>query len=173
MSLSQEEIVQEFMNCQQRLRAMAYAMCYDYHVVDDIMQEVVITLIKKRESYDDSRAFAPWAAGVTRLKILEYLRKNKRAPLPVDDDLLMHLQDSMLRVMENMDLKERANAMMSCIGKLPADGRQVLLMKYNGRLSVKQISAKIKRTVTGTQSLLQRLRLKILDCVQDRLRRAI
>ena len=170
MPLSQEQIVQQFMNCQTRLRAMAYSMCMDYHIVDDIMQEVAVTLIKKRASFDETKPFAPWAAGITRFKVLEYFRKNKKSPVPMDDELLIRIQDNMLTAMQEIDMEERANAVTHCISKLPDENAELLKMKYIKSYPVKKIADEINRSVVGTQSLLQRVRGKVLECVQKTLK---
>ncbi|WP_114521317.1 sigma-70 family RNA polymerase sigma factor [Altererythrobacter sp. ZODW24] len=46
--------------------------------IDDLMQETLMSLHKKRASYDPSRAFLPWLAAIARYRWVDQLRKTYR-----------------------------------------------------------------------------------------------
>lgn len=46
--------------------------------VDDLVQEVLISLHRKRASYDPSRAFLPWLAAIARYRWVDRLRQTYR-----------------------------------------------------------------------------------------------
>ena len=50
------------------------------HMVDDLVQEVLISLHAKRASYDADRPFYPWLAAIARYRWIDQLRKLQRMP---------------------------------------------------------------------------------------------
>ncbi len=47
--------------------------------VDDLVQETLISLHKKRATYDPSRPFLPWLAAIARYRWVDQLRRTYRA----------------------------------------------------------------------------------------------
>ncbi|MEQ1510557.1 MAG: sigma-70 family RNA polymerase sigma factor [Sphingopyxis sp.] len=61
------------------------------HEVDDLVQETLISLHRKRATYDPARPFLPWLAAIARYRWVDRLRQTYRAAtesfegdLPVD-----------------------------------------------------------------------------------------
>lgn len=62
------------------IRAMASRALRERADVEDAVQDVLITLHKIRHTYDPSRPFRPWLAGIARHRLLDRLRaKGRRA----------------------------------------------------------------------------------------------
>ena len=55
-----------------------YARKIGPHVLDDLVQDTLISLHRKRASYDPSRAFLPWLAAIARYRWIDHLRKSYR-----------------------------------------------------------------------------------------------
>ncbi len=49
------------------------------HMVDDLVQDTLISLHSKRASLDPSRAFYPWLAAIARYRWIDALRKLTRS----------------------------------------------------------------------------------------------
>jgi RNA polymerase sigma-70 factor (ECF subfamily) len=47
--------------------------------IEDLVQEVLISLHSKRASYDPARPFYPWLAAIARYRWVDHLRKQTRA----------------------------------------------------------------------------------------------
>lgn len=56
-----------------------YARKIGAHVLDDLVQDTLISLHRKRASYDPSRAFLPWLAAIARYRWIDHLRKAYRS----------------------------------------------------------------------------------------------
>jgi len=56
-----------------------YARKIGPHVLDDLVQDTLISLHRKRASYDPSRAFLPWLAAIARYRWIDHLRKAYRS----------------------------------------------------------------------------------------------
>ncbi len=49
------------------------------HQLDDLVQDVLLALHHKRDSWDASRAFLPWLAAIARYRWVDHLRKVYRS----------------------------------------------------------------------------------------------
>lgn len=56
-----------------------YARKIGAHALDDLVQDTLISLHRKRASYDSGRAFLPWLAAIARYRWIDHLRKAYRA----------------------------------------------------------------------------------------------
>jgi RNA polymerase sigma factor (sigma-70 family) len=53
---------------------------------EDIVQEVLLTIHLKRETWDQSRPIGPWIAAITRNKLFDVLRRRgRRVNVPIED----------------------------------------------------------------------------------------
>lgn len=55
-----------------------YARKIGPHILEDLVQDTLISLHRKRASYDPSRAFLPWLAAIARYRWVDHLRKTYR-----------------------------------------------------------------------------------------------
>lgn len=55
------------------------------HLVDDLIQETLVSLHRKRASWDGTRAFLPWLAAIARYRWIDMLRRQRDSD-ELDDD---------------------------------------------------------------------------------------
>ncbi|MBA4748435.1 MAG: sigma-70 family RNA polymerase sigma factor [Sphingopyxis sp.] len=55
------------------------------HLVDDLIQETLVSLHRKRASWDGDRAFLPWLAAIARYRWIDMLRRQRESD-ELDDD---------------------------------------------------------------------------------------
>jgi RNA polymerase sigma-70 factor (ECF subfamily) len=56
--------------------------------VEDLVQETLISLHRKRASYDPTLPFSAWLHGIARYRLIDFLRREyRRATVPLDDQL--------------------------------------------------------------------------------------
>jgi RNA polymerase sigma-70 factor (ECF subfamily) len=72
------------------VRAVAHSRCRSLGApegeVEDIVQEVLLTLHLKRGTWDRSRPIGPWVAAITRNKLIDILRQRGRhITVPIED----------------------------------------------------------------------------------------
>ncbi len=49
------------------------------HLIDDLVQETMISMHAKRATFDPDRAFLPWLAAIARFRWIDQLRRSYRA----------------------------------------------------------------------------------------------
>lgn len=56
------------------------------HEAEDLVQEVLLTVHRKRETYDAGQPFTPWVYALARYKLLDHFRRaRRRLTVPIDD----------------------------------------------------------------------------------------
>jgi RNA polymerase sigma-70 factor (ECF subfamily) len=63
---------------QRHILAVAFKMTGDWHIAQDIAQDVFITLMEKIDTFDPERNFFPWIYRVAINRSIDYLRRSGR-----------------------------------------------------------------------------------------------
>ncbi len=100
--------------------------------IDDLVQETLISLHKKRSTYDPTRPFLPWLAAIARYRWIDQLRKTGRAG------------EVELHDIHGVDSDEEAIASKLSLARLldqirPEQARVITLVKIEG-LSIAEAS---------------------------------
>jgi RNA polymerase sigma-70 factor (ECF subfamily) len=72
------------------VRAVARSRCQRWGApeseVEDVVQEVLLTIHLKRGTWDQSMPIAPWVAAITRNKLIDVLRRRgRRVSVPIEE----------------------------------------------------------------------------------------
>ena len=94
--------------------------------VDDVVQEVLITIHRARATYDPSRPFLPWLRAIAQRRAIDGLRRHGRqAVREVHDPIAYesHAQDT-AEADDVLDTQSRVQALRASIATLPPGQRQ-------------------------------------------------
>ncbi len=157
------------------LLGFAFALCGDHHVAEDAVQECgcIVAAHPERVPQDAVEA-ARWLRAVVRNKALELGRHHRRQRTELASDVL----DSLALTFDQTDHegddpatshhRQMRLAMLDCVDALGGDARQVMQRRYVGGDSCETIAQALGRSVQGVYSLLKRVRLSLMDCVEQR-----
>src|ERR1700738_5179421 len=53
--------------------------------VEDLVQEVLLTIHLKRGTWDQSRPIGPWVAAIARNRLIDVLRRKRHITVPIED----------------------------------------------------------------------------------------
>src|SRR5882757_8883610 len=53
--------------------------------IEDLVQEVLLTVHLKRGTWDQSRPIGPWVAAITHNKLIDVLRRKRHITVPIED----------------------------------------------------------------------------------------
>lgn len=108
--------------------------------VDDVMQEILISIHKARHTYDGNRAYAPWAFAIARYRLTDYLRTHYA-------DKLRHAADlSDVEYMIGDDVTKSGFSYESIKGEieqLPKKQAVILQMMHEEGYTAKEVAEKI------------------------------
>lgn len=120
-------------HCEGWLRRF-YARRVPIGVIDDLVQETLLSLHRKRASYDPARPFLPWLAAIARYRWVDHLRKvYRREEGPIEGDFGVESHgDSVLARLSVDRLLERIT---------PVQCEAIRLVKIEG-LTIAEASAR-------------------------------
>ena len=139
-------------------------------MVDDIMQETLVSLMKNCESYDESREFLSWALTIARRRTVDQLRKEGRSRLVFTNEVYEGLEDDFCSIEERQSQGQTIFYLKECMKSLSFDNQKIMKMKYFQKMKVDLISKKLGRSFLSIQSLLDRLRQKLKKCVLQKMK---
>ena len=158
-----DDFVALLTNSQSKLHAYIFSLVWNPADADDILQETNIVLLKKAAEYDTNREFLPWALTIARFQALAGLKRRQRLRFVFDDALTMFLADDAAR--EDSILEARRLALATCLQKLPAASRDLLVRRYEPKAVVGDMAAALGLSLKTLSDRLRRIRQKLLDCI--------
>ena len=153
-----EEVVRR---CDPELRAYLACRCTSAEEVEELTQEAFVLAFQKLADYDPSRgAFIAWLKGFARNLVLQRIETKARraAGGPVLRQILASRASE--RASADPDLH---SALRHCLGRLPADSRRLLDLRYEAGLRSRELGERLGRKVT---TRLQRVRDALRGCMQ-------
>jgi RNA polymerase sigma-70 factor (ECF subfamily) len=146
------------------LLAFIHGLVADPHASEDLFQEVSLVVVQKASEFEEGTNFPAWARSILRNKIREHLRR--RQGVLIDEALLDELDRDFRAVEEGLDPDGRREALRRCLGTLADRVRQAIVLRYDEGLSMGEIAARVGQTPAAVNSLLQRAREALRDCVE-------
>jgi len=136
---------------------VCYRMLGDPHDAEDLSQETFIRVHSRLGSYDCDRPFIPWARRIAVNLCLNYINRNRRFVLPLDDEfgLSVSKERSPERAQED---RERNILLRKAICLLPAHYRAVIELRHFQELSYLEISQILNIPLSDVKSHLFRAR---------------
>jgi len=150
---------------QSKIFGFIYSKISDRDISNDIFQDTFIKVIRtlKLKSYNEEGKFLPWVMRIAHNLIIDHYRKNKKMPMfreteefsifSIMSDDSLTIENKIIRDQVEIDLKK-------LIEELPADQKEVLVMRMYQDMSFKEISE-----VTGVSinTALGRMRYALMN----------
>jgi len=121
------------------LRAIASRAHRNASDAEDTVQDVLLTLHAVRHTYDASRPFKPWLAGIARHRVIDRLRALGRASTREVALELEHEAFSAVQTSETFSFEARD--LHAAIGSLPPQQRQAVTLLKLQEKSLKEAAA--------------------------------
>jgi RNA polymerase sigma-70 factor (ECF subfamily) len=146
------------------MRRYAYAQMGRYgrqHMVEDIVQEALLSLHLKLHTYDDHMPFLTWMRAVTRHRLIDTLRKEKVPMVSLDAENIEEPADPHSPE-EGMITKD----LMGLLEQLkPPSGEIIYALKVEGA-SVRDLAQKFKLSESNIKILVHRGLKKLSDQIR-------
>lgn len=149
-----------------KLYTSIYFLLKDKYLAEDIFQEVFIKIIDKLRSnrYNDEGKFIQWAMRIAHNLCIDYFRKVQRTPNIItgeNRDIFetIKVQDEQTPEKGIMQ-KQSAYGVREIVEMLPAEQREVIVLRHYADLSFKEIAEK---TNCSINTALGRMRYALLN----------
>ncbi|NLK42509.1 MAG: sigma-70 family RNA polymerase sigma factor [Planctomycetes bacterium] len=130
----------------------------------DLMQEAAVIMWQKYSVKDPEDRFSAWAVAIARNLIKRYYQRLKRNHLIFNDDLLAEIEDRSRVHLESYE--DYLVALRKCLAKLDVRQRQLLNLKYERGMKVKEISMHVRRSTEAIYKIIARTQAALLRCIQ-------
>lgn len=127
---------------------------------EDLVQETLIAVHSRRESYDPSKAFTSWAFSMARYKMIdEFRRRRVRTSIPIEDVEDLFAADAIAPASAALDLdrlmSELSPQQRTAIRQVKLEGLSVEEAALRSGLSPSNVKISIHR---GLKKLIERAR---------------
>lgn len=164
-----ERFVVLLTGAQREILRYILALLPDVDEAEEVLQETAVALWRQFDSYDPSRPFVPWACRFALRHVLKARRRAARSRRYLSVEVLERLAEE--RLESNEALESRRLALVSCVNGLTEDDRWLVEQRYTRRLSVVEMAETGGRNLSTLYKSLERVRRRLFECVNWRLRR--
>jgi len=150
---------------QSKIYGFIYSKISDRDISNDVFQDTFIKVIKtlKSRAYNEEGKFLPWVMRIAHNLIIDHYRKTKKMPMfreteefsifSIMSDDSLTIENKIIHEQVEMDLKK-------LIEELPADQKEVLVMRMYQDMSFKEIS---ETTGVSINTALGRMRYALMN----------
>jgi RNA polymerase sigma-70 factor (ECF subfamily) len=148
-----------------KIYGFIYSKISDRDISNDIFQDTFIKVIKtlKTSSYNEEGKFLPWVMRIAHNLIIDHFRKAKKMPLFRETEefsIFSIMSDDSLTI-ENKIIADQVEVdVRKLIEGLPADQKEVLIMRMYHDISFKEIS---EITGVSINTALGRMRYALMN----------
>ena len=117
--------------------------------VEDVVQDVLLTVHRVRHTYDPARPFEPWLAAIARRRSIDALRWRGRTEAAEVSDSSAYETFADPRAKEEMEAHDRAASLGPAIASLPQGQREALELLKLRQLSLAEASEASGKSVAS------------------------
>ena len=130
---------------QSRIYGFIYSKISDSDISNDIFQDTFIKVIKtlKSNSYNEEGKFLPWVMRIAHNLIIDHFRRNKKMPMFRETEefsIFSIMSDDELTIENKLIVEQVESDVRKLLEELPADQKEVLVMRMYQDMSFKEIS---------------------------------
>ena len=150
---------------QSKIYGFIYSKINDSDLSDDIFQDTFIKVIKtlKSHSYNEEGKFLPWVMRIAHNLVVDHYRKAKKMPFQREKEeysIFNYMSDNSLNIEGQIISEQVESDLAKLLDELPADQKEVLIMRMYQDLSFKEIA---DLTGVSINTALGRMRYALLN----------
>lgn len=130
---------------QSKIYGFIYSKIADRDITDDVFQDTFIKVIKtlKSNSYNEEGKFLPWVMRIAHNLVVDHFRRNKKMPMQRETEeysIFSYMSDNSMNVEGRMITDQVESDLQRLLEELPADQKEVLVMRMYQDMSFKEIA---------------------------------
>lgn len=150
---------------QSKIYGFIYSKISDRDISNDIFQDTFIKVIKtlKSKTYNEEGKFLPWVMRIAHNLVVDHFRKTKKMPMYRETEgfsIFSIMSDDSLTIENKMIVDQVELDLKKLIEELPADQKEVLVMRMYQDMSFKEIS---ELTGVSINTALGRMRYALMN----------
>ena len=165
---NEAEFIRELTKHQTAVGAFLKSLLPVHADIDSLLQEVNVTLWKKKDSYELGSNFKAWAFQVAKFHAFNEHRRLKKNHFSVLDEAVVQVLAE-TENFDNQDINERERALNLCLKKLNPKEVELVKIRYSKGLSIEQYSKQENKNSGTIRATLRRIREKLRECINHQL----
>lgn len=139
-----------------KIRRIAARRIFDEALVEDAVQDTLMTIHRLRHTYDPDRPLMPWVAAIASARSIDVLRRSGRAQrYEIYDENAMDMAPDPA-ASDPGDALSREREVARLLGRLPQRQRMMVEMVKLGDMSLNEAAQASRMSVSAVKSLLHR-----------------
>lgn len=143
-----------------------YKLTNDIELSEELTQETFYTAIKKINTLNKKESIRTWLYQIAKNKWKDYLKKNKKANINLDENTLENLVAN-YDIEEDMIAKDNIIEFYKKIHMLDIDTREIIYLKIIRNFTFKEISQILGKNEEWARTKFYRGKLKLKESLQD------
>jgi RNA polymerase sigma-70 factor (ECF subfamily) len=131
------------------LRALAARQHRVPDRIEDVVQDVLLTVHRVRHTYDPARPFSHWLAAIARRRSIDALRRRGRTEAAEVSDEKAYETFADPRAKDDREARDRAGGLDAAISSLPRGQREALELLKLRQLSLAEASRESGKSVAS------------------------
>ena len=165
--ISQDLFIRLLISNRNRIFRYILTMVPNWSDAEDLLQNTCSVMWKKIDQYQMDRDFVTWGCGIARYEILMYLREQRNNHLLFNEKLIEQLEQNTRQLNDlTEDLMKNIN---HCVERLQQTDRELVKMRYEEDLSVREMSMRIGRSGRAIYKSLSRIHDWLLQCIERKM----
>lgn len=143
-----------------------YKLTNDIELSEELTQETFYTAIKKINTLNKKESIRTWLYQIAKNKWKDYLRKNKKANINLDENTVENLVAN-YDIEEDMIAKDNIIEFYKKIHMLDIDTREIIYLKIIRNFTFKEISQILGKNEEWARTKFYRGKLKLKESLKD------
>lgn len=167
----QKKAMEFLTRSQNMIQGYAYSIVRDFHLAEDVYQEVAMIVLERWSSLEKGPKLKSWVCEVARRKALEVLRKNESEVQILPEETLEELgpcfEEESPAVSGNRDPRD---VISECVEELAEPARRITDAKYRDNLPCGEIAELVGRSIQSVYSILKKARVLLAECYDRKIK---
>ena len=157
---------------QKGIHALAWRKIGDYHIAQEITQDVFLQVYEKLSTLRNPEQFDGWIYVITNRRCINWLQRNKPKAQPLSETPEIEIEKAFYRHYETEHRQTESNmhyreVVQLLLEKLPESERTVITLYYIGEMTPTQISKFLGVSVNTIKSRLRRAQDRLQSEVKN------
>ena len=163
-----EEVTKHLLREQVSLTAYAYSVTHNYHLAEDVFQDVCVKAVSESDHFSSLEHLSNWFRVSSRNHAITLIRSKEGRYVGLSAEMLATLEADWTKASISVD--SRSDALSGCLERLSPKSRRVIHMRYLENRSGDEIAAFMGTKVESAYQAITRIHKTLRDCVGQQLR---
>lgn len=141
----------------------------DWNEANEILQETNVRLWEEFGRFQPGTNFGAWARTIAHYQVLAWRKRRHRSRLVFDNETVECLAVDADGDDDSATDESRRLALAKCVEQLSSRNRDLLARCYAAKASIRGVAEELCRSTDAVYKALQRIRVALHRCVEQRL----